>query len=104
MEMYSAFRDTFEAPTVSESALGGVLREAGVSHVFVVGLAGDYCVKWTAIHAAKDGYETVVVEEGTKGVDQNEGAKEKLEDVLRGYGVKIVSVDGEEVRRVRKSA
>lgn len=47
------------------------LKERGVTEVHIVGLALDYCVKDTAIDAANLGYETVVIEDGTRPIDPN---------------------------------
>lgn len=99
--MYSAFYDPLERPRCSDSGLAGVLREKGVSDVFVVGLAFDYCVRATAVDSAKEGFRTVVVGEGTRAVDA--GAWEKVVGELRERGVEVVGVDGEEVARVGKS-
>lgn len=98
VEMYSAFCDPFRRPTVARSGLADLLRGAGVSDVFVVGLAMDYCVKFTALDAAREGFKTVVVTEGTKAVDPGRWgeAQKELEDA----GVRLVSVDGEEVKKV----
>lgn len=98
VEMYSAFYDPFQAGRVADSGLAEVLRQKGVTDVFVVGLAGDYCVKFTALDAKREGFRTFVVEEGTRPVDV-----EKWDDCkggLEASGVKIVSVEGPEVRRV----
>lgn len=103
VEMYSAFCTPFTQPRVGDSGLGDMLRERGVTHVFCVGLAADYCVKATAIDASKQGFETVVVREGTRGVEQGEEADRKLEVELREQGVKMVGVDGPEVQRVREA-
>lgn len=99
VEMYSAFYDPFEAPRVSDSGLAGVLRERGVTHVYVVGLAFDYCVKCTAMDAAKEGFTTYVVEEGTRAVDAPKWVECKAE--LKAKGVAIVSAEGPEVKKVR---
>ena len=99
VEMYSAFADPF-VKHVSESKLESVLKEAGVTHVFCVGLAMDYCVRFTAMDAAKAGFKTVVINEGTKAVSPSdwEGVKAKLKDV----GVEMVGLHGAEVEEVRK--
>ncbi|KAF3069449.1 Nicotinamidase [Trichoderma lentiforme] len=98
VEMYSAFYDPMR---VSVSELGERLKEESVTDVFVVGLAADYCVRATAESAAEEGYRTFIVEEGTRPVMREiweaEGKK-----AVEGKGVKIVSVDGEEVAKVRK--
>ncbi len=98
VEMYSAFYDPLKHPRCSDSGLAGVLRGAGVTDVFVVGLAADYCVRFTAEDAAAEGFRTVIVAEGTRAVD--EGAWEGLKKEIEGKGVRVVGVDGEEVTRV----
>lgn len=99
VEMYSAFYDPFEAPRVSDSGLAGVLKEKGVTHVYVVGLAFDYCVKCTAMDAAKEGFTTYVVEEGTRAVDAPKWEECKAE--LQQKGVVVVSADGPEVAKLK---
>jgi nicotinamidase-related amidase len=102
VEMYSAFYDPLSAPRVCDSGLAPMLRAAGVSHVFVVGLAADYCVRSTAVDAAAEGFRTCIVREGTRAVDDKDW--EEWEQKLGSLGVSVVSVDGEEVERVVKSA
>jgi nicotinamidase-related amidase len=99
VEMYSAFYDPLEKPRVSDSGLAAVLKEKGITDVYVVGLAFDYCVKCTAVDAAKEGFKTVIVEEGTRAVDR--GNRDETMKELKNKGVKIVSMDGEEVAKVR---
>ncbi|KKY33017.1 putative pyrazinamidase nicotinamidase [Diaporthe ampelina] len=102
VEMYSAFYDPFESPRVSDSGLARALRDRAVTHVYVVGLAFDYCVSATAVDAAKEGFVTYVVEEGTRAVDA--AGWDKCKEGLTGGGVKVVSMDGEEVQRLRAQA
>lgn len=99
VEMYSAFYDPFAAPRVEDAGLAGRLRDAGVTHVYVVGLAYDYCVRATARDAAREGFVTYVVEEGTRAVDA--GAWAACTRSLEEAGVKVVRMDGEEVQRLR---
>ncbi|THV91157.1 Isochorismatase hydrolase [Aureobasidium pullulans] len=101
VEMYSAFCTPFLNPKIVETGLAKTLKEKGVTHVFCVGLAADFCVKATAIDAAKEGFETVVIREGTKGVEQGDEADKKLAQELKENNVKMVSVDGAEVAKVR---
>ena len=106
VEMYSVFADSFGNMTAGGGGVShdvaAVLKDRGVSHVYVVGLAGDYCVKATAIDAAKAGFESYVVEEGTRCVSSNDWDAAK--DDLGKHNVKIVSVGGEELNRVRAVA
>jgi nicotinamidase-related amidase len=99
VEMYSAFVDPFRSPPVSRSTLQTVLQDAGATHVYCVGLAMDYCVKFTAIDAADAGFTTYVVNEGTRAVDPS--AWSTVEAQLKEAGVEMVSADGEQVHKVR---
>ncbi|CAN8101221.1 unnamed protein product [Discula destructiva] len=99
VEMYSAFYDPFKSPRVSDSGLVQMLKDKGVTHVYVVGLAYDYCVKSTAVDAASEGFTTFVVEEGTRMVDAAGWAE--CTNGLERDGVKVVKMDGEEVERLR---
>jgi nicotinamidase-related amidase len=101
LEMYSAFSTPFINPKIVDTGLANTLREKDITHVFCVGLAADFCVKATAIDAAKEGFETVVIREGTKGVEQGDEADKKLVKELAEYNVKMVGVDGPEVAKVR---
>jgi len=99
VEMFSAFKDNYKS-CVSESELGPVLRRAGTTHCYIVGLATDYCVKYTALHAASEGYKTFVVSEATRTVDQSPAAMTSTEEELKEAGIRLVSVKGHEVAEV----
>lgn len=102
VEMYSAFADPFRNPTVTRSKLADTLGNGGITHVYIVGLAMDYCVNFTAVDSAKEGFTTYIVQEGTKAVDPSNWDNTKSQ--LEAEGVALVSVDGEEVNRVKNSA
>ena len=96
--MYSAFYDPLEKPRVSDSGLAGVLKERGVTDVYVVGLAFDYCVKCTAVDAAREGFRTVVVAEGTRAVDASKW--DEVMQELKFKGVEVVSMGDDEVAKI----
>jgi nicotinamidase/pyrazinamidase len=52
-----------------KSTLADALRERGVDKVYVTGLATDYCVRASAIDAAKEGFDTTVVEDAIRAVN-----------------------------------
>ena len=84
VECYSAFKDPWG---LLVSNLEALLREKGVTDLYIVGVAGDYCVKASAIDAAKvDAWKTWVVKEGVRSVS-TEG---KEWDVLKSAGVGII--------------
>lgn len=100
--MYSAFDAPFSNPSVASSGLAQTLRDAGITHVYTVGLAFDYCVKCTAIDAAKEGFKTYVVEEGCKPVDPSTEAHGAVMKEFAANGIGLVNMDGPEVDRVRQ--
>lgn len=107
VEMYSAFTDPFHEPpftpestSVSTSKLPKILSDEGITHVYVVGLAQDFCVKASAIDSVRFGYETFVVVEGTRAV--NRKGWEIAEEEMVTAGVRMVAIDGGEVDWVRK--
>lgn len=67
-EYYSAFQDTWG---MEQTELDSLLKARGVTDVFVVGLALDYCVYNTAVDSVKRGYTTRVILEATKPVQAN---------------------------------
>ncbi|KAI9835213.1 MAG: NAD(+) salvage pathway protein [Thelocarpon superellum] len=101
VEMYSALRDPYRDPPVHTSGLPHLLRQSRISHVYVVGLAMDYCVKFTALDCSEMGLDTYVVREGTRAVDAGEKGWDASCTELERAGVTMVSVTGEEVSRVR---
>lgn len=104
VEMYSAFSDSFGNLTSGKGGvnldLAEVLHFHDITHVYVVGLAGDYCVKETALGAAKAGFATYFIEEAQRCVDP--GAWDGVKQALVQGGVSVVSAQEEEVFRVLK--
>jgi nicotinamidase/pyrazinamidase len=80
---YSGFEGTDEAGT----PLGTWLRERGVDEVDVAGIATDYCVRATALDAARNGFSTRVLLGLTAGVDPATTAE--AQDEMRAAGVEL---------------
>jgi nicotinamidase/pyrazinamidase len=83
---YSAFEGTDEAGT----PLGVWLHEHGVDALDVTGIATDYCVRATALDAARQGFTTRVLLDLTAGVDPTTVAEAVGE--LGATGVELVGV------------
>ena len=66
IDSYSAF---YENDKATPTGLAGYLRERGLKRIFMVGLATDYCVYYSALDARRLGFDTVVVESGCRGID-----------------------------------
>lgn len=95
-EYYSAFTDIWG---IHKTEIEQYLREKNVNTVVIVGLAFDYCVLNTALDSAKAGFETYVVREGTKPV--NEEAWDATELKLKNGGVSIIGIDNEILKEMK---
>ncbi|WPP53214.1 bifunctional nicotinamidase/pyrazinamidase [Catalinimonas niigatensis] len=87
IDSYSGFYDNGHKRS---TGLTRYLKDKGVHRVFVTGLAADYCVKFTALDALKEGFKTVVVQDATRAVNLEEGDFEKAMDELREKGAKVM--------------
>lgn len=87
VDSYSGF---FDNGRRNSTGLGDFLRGEGVQRVFVLGLATDYCVKYTALDARDTGLETVLVEDGCRGVELSPGDCERAITELRNAGVSVI--------------
>ena len=87
---YSAFsvRDP-ESGTTTETALGTILRRAGVRRVVVVGLATDYCVVETVLDARRLGYDVEVVSDAVRAVNLRAGDGDAALERMRGAGAAV---------------
>lgn len=70
--------------------LGSILEDAGVEKVVVTGLAGDVCVKETALDARKLGYEVTLPVAATRFVELEDGDGERALEELRDARVLVV--------------
>lgn len=87
IDSYSGFADNALAST---TGLAGYLHAHGARRLFVMGLATDYCVQFTALHGVKE-FETTVITDGCRGID-DEGV-EKAMAAMRGAGIEFVTSD-----------
>lgn len=90
VDSYSAF---FDNGRRHDTGLADWLRERGVDEVYVLGLATDYCVKWTALDAADQGFDTHVVRDGIRAVNLQPGDGEAAEAEMADAGVRFVHSD-----------
>jgi nicotinamidase/pyrazinamidase len=76
-----------------KSSLERLLRERGVEEVAVVGLATDYCVRASAIDAARLGFDTTVVTDAIRAVDVEPGDGERALEEMRAAGARLATAD-----------
>ena len=87
IDSYSGF---FDNARRRSTGLDDFLKGQGVDRVFIMGLATDYCVKFTALDAAELGFETHLIEDGCRGVDLNPGDVERAIEEMRDAGVRVL--------------
>jgi nicotinamidase/pyrazinamidase len=84
IDSYSAF---YEADRKTPTGLAGYLKERGLQQVFLVGLATDFCVAWSALDARKAGFAAAVIEDATRGIDTGGSLARSWRD-MTGAGVR----------------
>ena len=87
IDSYSGF---FDNGRKKATDLHDYLQSKGVDEVYVMGLATDYCVKFTALDAVSLDYKTHLVLEGARGVNLNAGDVYKAVEAMREAGVNII--------------
>ena len=66
IDSYSAFTENDQQ---TPTGLAGYLRERGLTRLFFTGVAYDFCVGFSALAAARLGFESIVLEDLTRAVN-----------------------------------
>ena len=88
IDSYSGFFDNGHR---RGTGLAEYLKSQGVTHVFVCGLATDYCVKFTALDALKLGFKTHLIEDACRGVNLRPGDGQRAVEEMRAAGVTVTN-------------
>jgi nicotinamidase/pyrazinamidase len=86
IDSYSAF---YENDRKTHTGLAGYLRERGLRRVFLAGLAFDFCVRFSAEDAKREGFDVVVIEDACRGIDI-EGSVRATRQVLAALGIECI--------------
>lgn len=86
IDSYSGF---FDNGRRKHTRLESLLRNRNVSDVYVMGLATDYCVKFTALDAQDLGFATHLILDGCRGVDLQTGDVNRAVDAMKSAGIRI---------------
>lgn len=87
IDSYSGFFDNGHRKA---TGMGDWLKEKGVDTVYVMGLATDYCVKFTALDALGLGFTTYLIEDASRGVNLSPGDVEQAVAEMAEKGVKVI--------------
>ena len=88
LDSYSAF---FENDRKTPTGLDGFLRARSADTVVLGGLATDYCVLYSALDAAAQGYRTFVALDACRAVGIPEGSQERALKMMQDAGIILVS-------------
>ncbi len=90
VDSYSGF---FDNARLGNTGLDAYLRKEGVTEVFVVGLALDYCVKYTSLDAADLGYRTTLIVDATRAVNLQPTDGDEAISAMKSAGVRVLTSD-----------
>jgi nicotinamidase/pyrazinamidase len=79
-ELVDSYSGFFDNGQVLQTDLADILDDNDIDKVYIVGLATDYCVKFTALDSADLGFETYVITDGVRGLDGAEAALKEMAD------------------------
>lgn len=87
IDSYSAFFDNGHRRA---TGLESYLRSEGVDRIYILGLATDYCVRYSALDALQLEFDTWVIEDGCRGVELEPGDTDAALQEMRDAGVHII--------------
>jgi len=90
VDSYSGFFDNGKR---KDTGLSTYLQSKDVEQLFIVGLATDYCVKFTALDAVNLGFETTVIVDAVKAVNLHPEDQENAIRTMRQAGIQIIQGD-----------
>jgi nicotinamidase/pyrazinamidase len=97
IDSYSGF---FDNGRRRATGLAEYLKARGVTIVWIVGLATDYCVKWTALDAKQLGFHPTVILDACRGVNLKPGDVDRAIEEMKAAGIEIVqSADALKARK-----
>jgi len=88
IDSYSAF---FDNEHLRSTELANYLKEKNVHDIYIMGLATDYCVKYSCLDAVKLGFNTHIIVDACRGVELHKGDVDKALQTAEEGGVTIVS-------------
>jgi len=89
IDSYSAF---YENDQKTKTGLTGYLKTRGIKDLYAVGLATDFCVKWSVLDGLKEGFNVTVVKDAVKGIDMD-GSVEKAFSEMEDTGARFTDSD-----------
>lgn len=93
IDSYSAFFDNAHRRS---TGLGDYLRQEGIQEVYILGLATDYCVKFSVLDAIRLGFKVFLVKDACRGVELNSGDISRALEEMHAAGATMI--DSSDIR------
>lgn len=84
IDSYSGFYDNGH---LKSTALADYLRGKQVTEVYLAGLAGDYCVYFSAKDALREGFKAIIIEDATRAIDTVGFERAKADILVKGGSI-----------------
>ena len=86
VDSYSGF---FDNGRRGDTGMASYLREIGIEDLFVMGLATDYCVRFTVLDALSLGFGVTLLEDGCRGVELQAGDVDRALAAMKDAGATL---------------
>ncbi|OGT44873.1 MAG: nicotinamidase [Gammaproteobacteria bacterium RIFCSPHIGHO2_12_FULL_38_11] len=87
IDSYSAFYDNDH---LKSTGLTEWLRSKHITDLYIMGLATDYCVKFTCLDAISDGFTVYLIQDGCRGINSEKHGIENALKAMQTSGVKLL--------------
>lgn len=88
VDSYSAF---FDNDRSQQTDLPALLKSLNIKHLYILGLATDYCVKYTVLDALQLGYQVSLITDGCRGVNIATNDSQKACDEMQLKGAELIT-------------
>lgn len=88
IDSYSAFMEN-DKNTIT--GLDGYLKGLDIKQVYICGLATDYCVFYSAMDSRMSGFETFVIIDTCRAIDEPKGTLEKALSTMKDNEIRIIN-------------
>lgn len=89
IDSYSAF---FDNDRRAKTPLDDWLKQQEINHLLVMGLATDYCVKYSVLDALALGYQTTVIVDGCRGVNIQPQDSQQAFNAMSDAGAELMTL------------
>lgn len=86
IDSYSGFFDNGHRKS---TGMAEWLRERGIEEIHVLGLATDYCVKFTVLDGLQEQFAVTLIQDATRGVNLQEGDVDRAIAEMQGAGARV---------------